>query len=1033
MTPSPCILVLEDNPDDLALIIRAIERDALDARVQSASNRAEFLARLTPEVDLVLSDHSLPDIDALEALRLVRDSGLDTPLIIVSGTITEEHAVAALGTGAVDYVVKDRLGRLMPAVKRALEHQKVRQEKAALSALIDAERAQHRYAFEHAPAFIARVQGPEHIFEIANPAYYRLVGHRDLIGQRVRDVLSEVVEQGLIDRLDAVYATGEPFAVTEMPIQLQRAPDARPEERYVSFIYLPVRGAGDATTGVFCHGVDVTEQVLARQTVERASRDNQMILDYSLDAICTIDREGRFVRVSAAAETLWGYAPDELVGRPFVEFVAEEDRAKTLAATERIMGGEEVTGFENRYLRKDGQVVTQLWSARWLEADGLMFCVARDISELVRQRAELATSEQRFRTLVETSAKIIWTADETGCVTEQGAAWEQFTGQTKQEGRGWGWTETLHPDDLARITPSIQELLVSKRAYEFEYRVRRRDGVYHWFSVRGAPVFDAAGRFVEWIGACTDIQSRKQAEDALKESETRYRLLFDNSLDGVMLTAPDGRVLKANPAMCAMLGYTEEEICRLGRAGLVDTIDPQLAESLAERERSGSFRGELTLIRKDGSTVPVELSTAVYADPSGEQRTSMFVRDITALRSYTEALVEAKEKAEEMSRLKSSFLTNMSHEIRTPLTGIIGFSELLAEEITGKGQELALMMNESGYRLLETLDSVLELARLTSGNVRLSLQPLDLMAEVKRALTPFYPRFRETGLKTEVRPHATKISVVADQNGLGRVLMNLLANALKFTSEGGVTITIDRDGAYGVIHVSDTGIGIAPSFLPHLFEEFKQESEGMAREYEGNGIGLPITKRLVDLMGGEIRVSSTKGKGSIFSVYLPLDHSAVDPPSVQAVAPGAQGRQPRLLVVENNPEVLLLMHRRLSPIGQVDAAETANAAIERLATSRYDLAIIDIELSGAETGVDVLRAMRAMPGYRATPALACTAYALPEDRARFIELGFDGYLHKPFSRDQLLGAVGDLLHKIENEHDVARSAGGAAIVRTPGE
>lgn len=910
--PVPCILVLEDNPSDLALITLALRRGGLAAEVRSASTRAEFTERLTPDVDLVLSDHALPDVDAVEALRLVKETRLDVPLIIVSGTITEELAVTALRAGAVDYVVKDRLGRLAPAVERALEHRQVRREKAALSKSLEAERALLRYAFEHAPAFIARVKGPSHVFEMANPAYHRLVGHRDLIGKSVSEALPEVVEQGFIALLDGVLATGEPFFATEMPVLLQRRPDAEPEQRCVNFVYLPVYDGHGVASGIFCHGVDVTEQVRARREAERVSRDNQVMMDRSLDVICTIDRDGRFVRVSAAAEALWGYTPEELVGRTYLDLVVEEDREKTAASVARVMGGEPVTDFENRYLRRDGRVVTQLWSARWLEEDGLMFCVARDVTELLRQRAELLRSEQRFRALVESSAQVIWIADEYGFVTERGDAWERFTGQTKQESCGWRWTEAIHPEDLARITPIWQEALASKQVYAFKYRVRRADGRYHWFSVRGVPLFDAEGRFVEWIGTCTDIQEKKQAEEALQESEARYRLLFDNSLDGVLLTAPDGRILKANPAMCQMVGYTEEEICALGRTGLVDRTDPRLPAAIAERERTGYFRGELTFIRKDGSKIPVEVSSAVYRDPSGEVRTSMFVRDVTELRANMKELVEAKEKAEEMSRLKDAFLANMSHEIRTPLTSIIGFSEILREVVTGDGLQFAEAIEASGQRLLRTLESVLDLAQIESGTLRLQESRFDLVHEVQEVVSLLHRAAEKKGLVLSASAAASPLPVVLDRGVVSRILMNLVSNAVKFTRQGSVTVKVREEGSEAVIDVTDTGIGISAAFLPHIFDEFRQESTGQSRSHEGNGLGLTITKRLVDLVGGAIRAESEPGRGTTMTVRFPNGRNGSrsdEAPLVQGCEESAEkGRENAHTTngVDGRPRVLLV-------------------------------------------------------------------------------------------------------------------------------
>ena len=243
--------------------------------------------------------------------------------------------------------------------------------------------------------------------------------------------------------------------------------------------------------------------------------------------------------------------------------------------------------------------------------------------------------------------------------------------------------------------------------------------------------------------------------------------------------------------------------------------------------------------------------------------------DLTERKYVEEQLFEAKERAEEMLRLKSAFLSNMSHEIRTPLTGILGFANVLAEEATGKTQEFATGIARGASRLHETLESVLDIARLESGRYLFETSPLDVVPEVNESVRLLALAAEKKGLYLKVVHSQEEAIAEAESPCMNRILYNLIGNAIKFTNHGGVTVSTDVTEDSVVIRVADTGIGIAEDFLPHLFEAFRQESTGFARTHEGVGLGLAITHRIVELLEGTIAVESAKGKGTVFTVLLP--------------------------------------------------------------------------------------------------------------------------------------------------------------------
>ncbi|MGI9175254.1 MAG: ATP-binding protein, partial [Rhodothermales bacterium] len=366
----------------------------------------------------------------------------------------------------------------------------------------------------------------------------------------------------------------------------------------------------------------------------------------------------------------------------------------------------------------------------------------------------------------------------------------------------------------------------------------------------------------------------------------------------------------------------------------------------------------------------------------------------------------------------------MSHEIRTPLTAILGFADLLTRRVPGKFQKYAQRIEGAGGRLMETLNLVLELARLDASETQTNGELLTVAEETREIVELFRPRAEAKNLHltfsatTDVRD----AKMMLDRGALSSVLNNLVGNAIKFTDKGRVAVSVCLAGEPAPerieIQVTDTGIGINPSFLPQLFDEFAQESEGQERSHEGSGLGLAIAKRLADVMGGTIAAESEKGRGSTFTLSFPLREPAGEEEAgVVPNAPPDQAEVRRglahVLLVEDNEDTQFLLQSLLEDTCKVTAASTAEEALE--ATTQppggrpFDLILLDINLGSNKSGTDVLHELRALPGYEATPIVALTAYALPGDKERFEAMGFTTYLPKPFQFDELLATIEQLV------------------------
>ena len=371
-------------------------------------------------------------------------------------------------------------------------------------------------------------------------------------------------------------------------------------------------------------------------------------------------------------------------------------------------------------------------------------------------------------------------------------------------------------------------------------------------------------------------------------------------------------------------------------------------------------------------------------------------------------LLAAKEAAEEVSRLKSGFLANMSHEIRTPLTGIIGFAAVLAKELPEEHREFAELIQTSGRRLMEMLNSVLDLAKLEANRMALDHHQIDLFAEAARVVGLLRPLAEEKNLRFEFETEdaADLVYICGDRAALHRILHNLIGNAIKFTDEGSVIVKAHSDDNTATLEISDTGVGMDAAFLPHVFEEFRQESSGVMRSHQGSGLGLAITKRLIELMGAEIEVRSAKHEGSTFRVSFErdVDGSGCRGKPTDAAEPAMKpaGEPARLLLVEDHEDTRQLLVEVLEDSYDVSVASQAAEAYLLALQRPFDLILMDIDLGEGPDGAELLRQLRAVPEYADVPMVAVTAFAMPGDRERFLEMGFTAYVSKPFDVDELL-------------------------------
>jgi len=520
----------------------------------------------------------------------------------------------------------------------------------------------------------------------------------------------------------------------------------------------------------------------------------------------------------------------------------------------------------------------------------------------------------------------------------------------------------------------------------------------------------------------------RQIQGQIEEREDKARrqsIILETSAEGIIVTDEQGNIETFNRAAERIFGFTVEEVTGRNVNGLVfrdeqePGTDDQAGYEDANQWKALSNGREVMGRRKDGATLTLLLALSSF-ELGGEKKYAGFLQDITRRKKYEQKLQEARLSAEAANQAKSVFLANMSHEIRTPLTGIIGFASLLARQVSGKHRKYAQVIEENSVRLKETLNSVLDLAKLEAKRVEVQLGVLQVKEEVQEVVQLFQAQAQQKGLSLafHVEAGAEKACARLDRGAFRSILHNLIGNAIKFTEEGGVIVRVDTDEGRLHVRVQDSGVGIDPAFIPHLFDVFRQESTGMSRTHEGSGLGLSITQRLVVLMEGEIAVESEKGQSSTFTVSFPLaERNVVTGPEVLGVAEARKKRassllsgrhRPRVLLVEDNKNTQFLIENLLESAFEVTLTTNAEDALLEAFHNEYDLVLMDINLGVGPNGAEVLRELRAMPTYHDIPIAALTAYALPGDKERFLDMGFSAYLSKPFNVEELLALTARL-------------------------
>ncbi len=698
---------------------------------------------------------------------------------------------------------------------------------------------------------------------------------------------------------------------------------------------IPYRDVHGETQGVIVFCSDITElkrveeelkiahAELENKVVERTKELNEANIFFTLsrDLFCIANPEGYFKRVNFAWVDKLGYSEEELLTKPFISLVHEEDKEATARQMSILAEGMPVTNFENRYKCKDGSLIWLLWSATPNTARDFIYACAYDITDRKAAESELRDISTALQNAVEGIAKV----NIDHCFLSVNQSYAQLHGMEVEEMIGRSILDCVYSDDQPIFRRCFEEMLGSNKS-EVELLGQTGDGGLFHELVTLVKVHDERGQYDGYYVFDKDISARKVAEATLQQSEARFNQLASHVPGGIYqyLHRRDGTFAfpYVSPGCESILRISPEQIMAEPERVFAMLQPEDIARMRnainASFETLGPFEFEGRMETKDGTTWIRAVSSPELLD-NGDVIFNGLLTDITEqkvaeeqikklnldlservenlafvnkeLESLTRKLEIAFDAALEASKLKSEFVANISHEIRTPISAVIGMTELLLDTTLSEEQkQFTNMVKDSAQSLLTIINDILDFSKVESGRFELEIVDFDLLSLVEGCAELLAPtaRKKSLGMLTLIDPSLPSV-LSGDPVRIRQILINLISNAVKFTREGEVSIKVaklDEDDQSATLRfvVKDTGIGISDEARERLFSPFVQADGSTTRKYGGTGLGLSISKLLAEMMDGALDFESNEGRGSTFSFTVPLLKPTQSTKSVGSVA-----------------------------------------------------------------------------------------------------------------------------------------------------
>jgi PAS domain S-box-containing protein len=649
------------------------------------------------------------------------------------------------------------------------------------------------------------------------------------------------------------------------------------------------------------------------------------------------------------------------------------------------------------------------------------------IAERERVEARLRESEERYRYLVDNARDIIYRTDREGRFIFFNEAALRVMKYPVEELHLRRFTDLIRSDCRAAAERfyGVQMARGEQNSY-YEFPALPGDGSELWLG-QNVQLIIEEGEVRGFQAVARDITDRKRMEEALRESEERFRTAFGSAPIGMALVAIDGRWLQVNGALCEIVGYNAEELLGMNFQSITYREDLNIDLDYTRRMIAGELRAyqmEKRYIHGDGHLVWVLLSVSMVRGRGGVPLYFISqIQDISERKKIEGELAVARDAALESARLKTEFLANMSHEIRTPMNGIIGMTGLLLDtDLDGEQREYTATIEGCARDLLTIINDILDISKIEAGKIAFEEVDLDLRSIAEGSVALFSDRARAKGVQLVSIIYSDVPPILrGDPVRIRQVLINLLGNAVKFTEDGEVVVRVKREWEEEAhvmirIEVSDTGIGITSEEAGKLFEPFVQADSSTTRKYGGTGLGLAIARQLVELMGGEMGVESEPGRGSTFWFTIRLARPAglarIEEREMEMRRPVGTHEVPavesplRILIAEDNAINQLVTLKQLAKLGYTaDVVENGFEVLEAVSRAHYDLILMDCQMPGLD-GFQTSREIRMREeGGQHVRIVALTASAMQGTREQCTEAGMDGYITKPVTIAELEDVV----------------------------
>ncbi|RZI82961.1 MAG: PAS domain S-box protein [Rubrivivax sp.] len=806
-------------------------------------------------------------------------------------------------------------------------------------------------------------------------------------------------------------------------------------------VFMPAHNPPVVATGVFfAMGLLISLVVeWLRRTEHQAGQSKfEALVEQSLAGIYIAQGDGLLYANPALARMMGYEHPAELLKVSIEDMVMPQDAPGVIAQLQRQFDGLELDArYSVAARRRDGSAIELEVHGRALptKTGRVVIGLALDVSDQRHAEAALRQSEQLLRAVIDGTTDAVFVKDKQGRYILLNQSAIQFLGRPAEELLGRDDTALFPPASAALIQAGDAEIKRAGRTSTTEDHLTFQSGEKRSFLVTKGPVFDAQGQMNGVFGMARDISAMVATQNALIEKQR----LLDRmstlarvggwSIDATTMTGtrtPEAaRILDLDPALPSSL--VVQDALRFFKdehhANLTQTIQRAIAhgEPYALELELVTDRGTRKWIRtvgepvwQDGRVVRLEgaiqdiseVRQAREALQSQQEHLEDMVRQRTA------ELETAREEAERLMRIKSEFLANMSHEIRTPLNGVLGLAQIGHLEHQGAAGQTFAQILDSGRLLLGIINDILDFSKIEAGKLNIEALPVDLNALLARAIDMIQARAQAKSLQVSMHvDDGLPALCESDPLRLEQILMNLLSNAVKFTQDGGqISVSAAPRNGRLVLTVADTGIGMNAHQLSELFRPFEQADGSTTRQYGGTGLGLTITKRLVELLDGEILAQSAPGVGTRFEVILPLvaarPATGLSEPDANAVAAGQRLAGLRVLAAEDNAVNQMVLTELLSIEGaqatMVDSGQAAVDHVTHAGVSAFDVVLMDIQMPGMD-GYEATRHIKAIAP--SLPVIGQTAHAMPEERAKCLDAGMVDLVVKPIHLEQLVQAV----------------------------